>query len=416
MPSTYYRGRLTHYAVCRPQHLRLAVPGAPQTLPQIMANYPIPWAWASNAGYFAPATGTPEGTMYDEGTRYPVAHIPGRPILIVWDGKARIVYNPNEIPIGCQMAIEAGPVIIEHGRIPDLTELMRQGDFSGFTPFTVTTQRATGLTSDGRIIDAIMFNADMLTIATFLMERGCIHALKMDSGGSAGTMVNDTGEKGPGRWNIGYKTRRLPNALVMTEVINEGGDAKPVPQRTIMLDPGHGGRDPGACRNGIQEAEITLDICQRAKNFLERAGMSCILTREGREGPSVTERIAMCNNASPRPEAFILVHCNSATGSPNANGIETFFWHTSVRGRELAQVLLDRTVTATGLARRIGAPKAVYKGVSGYYPGLRLTRPPAALLEVGFVSNAWNAAYLKDITARTVAAQAIATAVGDWLR
>ena len=409
MPRTYYRGHLTDYAICRPQHLRLAVPGTPQTLPAIMANYALAWARASNAGYFAPATGLPEGIMADEGTRYPVAHVAGRPILIVWDGKARIVYSPAEIPIGCQMAIEAGPVIIEDGRIPDLTELLKQGQFRDWTALTVTTQRATGITADGRVIDAIMFNADMLTIAAFLLERGCVQAMKLDGGGSAGTIINDTGKVGPGVWNIGYRTRRMPGALVMTQTLSE---VIATPQRTALLCPGHGGLDPGACGNGLIEAEITLDICQRVKSFLERAGVRCLLTRDGREGPSVADRIAMCNQA--KPDAFVLVHVNSAT-SKDVNGIETFHWHKSTKGRALAQVLLDRTVAATGLARRLYAPKAVFQGVSGYYPGLRLTDPPAALIEVGFLSNVWDAAHLKDFSARMVVAQAIAVALGDWL-
>ena len=410
MPRTYYRGHLTDYAICRPQHLRLAVPGTPQTLPAIMANYALAWAWASNAGYFAPATGLPEGIMYDEGTRYPVAHVAGRPILIVWDGKARIVYSPAEIPIGCQMAIEAGPVILEDRRIPDLTELLKQGQFRDWTALTVTTQRATGITADGRVIDAIMFNADLLTMAAFLLERGCVSAIKLDGGGSAGTIVNHTGKPGPGVWSLGYRTRRIPGALVMTEVL---GEAKVAPQRTAVLCPGHGGSDPGTCHNGLQEADLTLDICQRTQQFLERAGTRCLLTRDGRDGPSVDDRIAMCNKA--KPDAFVLVHCNSHANT-SANGIETFHWHKSVKGRALAQTLLDRTVAATGLAKRDGAPKAVFQGTSGYYPGLRLTDPPAALIEVGFLSNVWDAAYLKDFSARMVVAQAIAVALTDWLK
>ena len=90
----------------------------------------------------------------------------------------------------------------------------------------------------------------------------------------------------------------------------------------------------------------------------------------------------------------------------------------------LAENLLTETVRATGLAKRPYAPLSVTRYVkgadgkikqrTGWYQGLWLTDPPAVIIEVGFLTNARDAAYLRDMQNRRAAAYGIAQGIINW--
>ena len=65
--------------------------------------------------------------------------------------------------------------------------------------------------------------------------------------------------------------------------------------RIIVLDPGHGGTDPGACGNGLKEAFITLDVCKIMRTELERHGFKVILTRETDTYLTLSQRANIAN-------------------------------------------------------------------------------------------------------------------------
>jgi N-acetylmuramoyl-L-alanine amidase len=66
--------------------------------------------------------------------------------------------------------------------------------------------------------------------------------------------------------------------------------------KTIIIDPGHGGRDPGAIgRNGLKEKKITLDIAQRLKKLLLQEGFRAILTRKEDETLPLDDRVKIAN-------------------------------------------------------------------------------------------------------------------------
>lgn len=93
----------------------------------------------------------------------------------------------------------------------------------------------------------------------------------------------------------------------------------------IVVDPGHGGRDPGTVNLelGIQEKEVTLDIAKRLQSMLrEHAEFEIILTRDADKYISLEERTAIAN--SNQGDIFVSIHINSAPRK-SAQGIETFF-------------------------------------------------------------------------------------------
>jgi N-acetylmuramoyl-L-alanine amidase len=90
-----------------------------------------------------------------------------------------------------------------------------------------------------------------------------------------------------------------------------------------VIDPGHGGNDPGAQVRGLSEAELTLDVALRLEKLLEKQpGVEVILTRRGNVYVSLEERTAIANRAEA--DLFLSIHTN-ASGDTRAMGVETYF-------------------------------------------------------------------------------------------
>lgn len=198
----------------------------------------------------------------------------------------------------------------------------------------------------------------------------------------------------------------------------------PRPERKIgriVLDAGHGGKDPGAVgrAKGTEEKGLTLDIVKRLKTRLEQQGYSVILTRDSDAYVSLGERSKLANRS--RADLFVSIHINSA---PNreACGFETYFlseaktdWERAVAAREnadldsgpdgngfgpgdLGLILADLAQNeylheSSELAGQIQVQTAPYarikdRGVrqANFYV-LRNDYMPAVLVECGFLSN-----------------------------
>ncbi|WP_415715082.1 N-acetylmuramoyl-L-alanine amidase [Maridesulfovibrio sp.] len=91
--------------------------------------------------------------------------------------------------------------------------------------------------------------------------------------------------------------------------------------KTIMLDPGHGGKDPGASANGLKEKDINLRFTKILAAKLKKAGFSVMYTRSNDTFIPLEERTAMAN--IKKADMFISIHCN-AHRSSKINGIETY--------------------------------------------------------------------------------------------
>lgn len=98
--------------------------------------------------------------------------------------------------------------------------------------------------------------------------------------------------------------------------------ALPLGVRRIVLDPGHGGRNPGTAAGQLREKEITLDLALRLRPLLESAGYEVTLTRELDEDLDLAERVAVANER--RGDLFVSIHVNWL-GRGAARGIETFY-------------------------------------------------------------------------------------------
>jgi N-acetylmuramoyl-L-alanine amidase len=91
----------------------------------------------------------------------------------------------------------------------------------------------------------------------------------------------------------------------------------------IVIDPGHGGRDPGTVAKGLTEAALTLDVALRLEKLLQKElGVEVVLTRRTDVYVPLEERTAIANRQNA--DLFLSIHANSSS-SGTAKGIETYF-------------------------------------------------------------------------------------------
>jgi N-acetylmuramoyl-L-alanine amidase len=186
------------------------------------------------------------------------------------------------------------------------------------------------------------------------------------------------------------------------------GDGPPL----ICVDPGHGGTDTGAIgTTGTKEKDINLSIATFLAQDLRDAGLSVIMTREDDTLPTLQQRTEIANAALAN--LFVCVH-NNAAGDPEANGTETYYWGTpddySPEGKLLAEAIQRNLLATCGSADR---------GARTHWLNLVVlaqTDMTAALVEVGFLSNAEEEAKLNTPAYQQAAAQGITKGILEYLK
>lgn len=164
----------------------------------------------------------------------------------------------------------------------------------------------------------------------------------------------------------------------------------------VFIDPGHGGSDPGAIGpTGVRESAVALAVGLRVAKLCV-AWAQPVLSRHENVPLSLQQRAALANDAGA--DLFVSVHANAFT-TPAAHGTETYHFPGSANGRALAQAIHPRLVAATG--RRDRGIKTARFAV------LRLTRMPAVLLELAFITNPEEEALLADTQWQDTVAAAI---------
>lgn len=191
-------------------------------------------------------------------------------------------------------------------------------------------------------------------------------------------------------------------------------NATPLPQNTgdrrrgvILVDAGHGGRDPGAVANGVREKDIVLPISLILGQSLQSMGFTVYYTRTNDVEIDLEPRVALAERVNA--DVFVSIHANSLASLNSAvNGVETFHARGSTVGRELASYVQSQIIASTGANDR--KAKA-----AGFYV-LTRTSMPAILVETGFVTNSREAANLSDPNYQKLMAEAIAKGIDQFMR
>ncbi len=177
-------------------------------------------------------------------------------------------------------------------------------------------------------------------------------------------------------------------ALVLVggeEVIYELQQLNFVPdEKTVCIDPGHGGTSSGATLGSRLEKDDTLRLSLLVRDILEERGYTVVMTRDNDSDVSLEDRCKIANKA--RASLFVSIHRNSSTSS-DATGMEMWV-HSSnpTDDNLLAQNILDCLVT-TGISANRGIHSGYRDGDDMNYYINRHTKMPSVLAEIGFISS-----------------------------
>ena len=175
----------------------------------------------------------------------------------------------------------------------------------------------------------------------------------------------------------------------------------------IYIDAGHGGRDPGAVANGIQEKDVVLPISLDLGRALQSMGYSVYYTRTNDVEVDLEPRVTSAESVNA--DLFVSIHANSlASRNTGVNGVETYHARGSTVGKELAEYVQSQIIANTGASDR--SVKA-----AGFYVIAR-TSMPAILVETGFVTNPTEAANLNNPSYQKRMAEAIASGIDQFMR
>jgi len=169
--------------------------------------------------------------------------------------------------------------------------------------------------------------------------------------------------------------------------------------KTIIVDPGHGGRDPGAVGvTGLQEKLVAMDTSEKLASYLRAHGARVIFTRTSDYFISLGGRVNTAHNYGG--DIFVSIHAN-AHPDRSVSGTETYY-NSANQGwasRNLASLVQKELVAHSGL-RNIGVKQA------NFYV-IRYTRMPSILVELAFLSNWHDESLLRQASFLDGQAQAI---------
>lgn len=174
-----------------------------------------------------------------------------------------------------------------------------------------------------------------------------------------------------------------------------------VANMVVVIDPGHGGIDPGAIgRNNTLEKDVNLKIAKQLARYLSQAGAVVVMTREEdtdladagfkgslleRKRQDLARRAKIAREV--RADLYISIHCN-ADVSPRWNGAQVFYCGTSEKSRRVACAIQNELKRILGNTNREAKPATYFI--------TKQTSMPAVILEAGFLSNPGEEALLAD--------------------
>ncbi|MDO4542571.1 MAG: N-acetylmuramoyl-L-alanine amidase [Bacillota bacterium] len=184
--------------------------------------------------------------------------------------------------------------------------------------------------------------------------------------------------------------------------------------KIIAIDPGHGGRDPGAVGvSGVLEKDINLQLSRYLKNYLEKNGAEVILTRTKDEALGESKKEDLDARAeivtAAKADIFISMQCN-AIPDQSCRGAQIFYYPNSQKGQDLAEAIQRRFWNETEQiikreAQTISAPYI-----------LKAVDIPAVIVEAGFLSNPEEEALLLDKEYCRKVAKAAFNGIVDYYR
>jgi N-acetylmuramoyl-L-alanine amidase len=230
----------------------------------------------------------------------------------------------------------------------------------------------------------------------------------LDSANGMGLASGMNSASGIGGWRPQPRQALFPTAAGPLSA--DGLPLVPRGRFKVVIDPGHGGPDPGAVGiAGLRETDVVLDVSLQLARLLQSRGVEVVLTRTTEVDVDLPPRVALANSSGA--DVFLSVHANALSMMrPDVNGIESFYFEPAGnRARSLAAAVQQQM-----LAISPGSPD---RGVrTARFFVIRRTVMPSTLVEMGFVTGALDAPRLMDANFRRRMAVALATGVLTYLQ
>jgi N-acetylmuramoyl-L-alanine amidase len=197
---------------------------------------------------------------------------------------------------------------------------------------------------------------------------------------------------------------------------------RPVSNVTVVLDPGHGGTDPGAvAASGLTEKHVNMEVSRHAQAALEASGVPTLLTRTADYDLELGVRADIAKRL--HPQVFVSVHHNAEPDGPFPKpGSETYYQFTSPESKRLAGLVYEEAVRALSpypiswVADTDAGAKYRLGSRGDYYAMVREPAPVVAVLaEFAFMSNPAEAALLARPDVQKVEGEALARAILRYL-
>ena len=220
-----------------------------------------------------------------------------------------------------------------------------------------------------------------------------------------------------------YLVSRIDLAKLVDPVLRPQYIRPAAPFTTVIIDPGHGGKDPGAVNSIGHEKDYALRVAKVLRTELKKLGFTVVLTRDTDKFLTLTQRVEIANRY--RNAVFISLHFNSG-GRGKALGIETFtlspvgvahygrnikdsdFNTRTGNNQDSANIALATAVHSTVLLGTKRPDRGIRRARFSVLTGVR---HPAILLEGGFMSHAYEARLIANPTYQNKLAVSIARAV-----
>ena len=219
--------------------------------------------------------------------------------------------------------------------------------------------------------------------------------------------------------------------------------------RTVVIDPGHGGRDPGAktCKQGMVEKDITLKVGLKLAQYLrKKMGLKVIMTRTKDTFVALEERTAIANTSNA--DLFISIHVNAAANR-NLKGVETYFLNLATDERSIQLAAAENATTTKTISdlqhmlndlmlntkinesNRLAfqTQRALMKAIQVSYPKAKSlgvkqapfyvllgARMPAVLVEIGFGTNPTDCGWLASPIYLNRVAEGISKGLAAFIR
>lgn len=171
--------------------------------------------------------------------------------------------------------------------------------------------------------------------------------------------------------------------------------------KKVFIGVGHGGTDPGAVANGIQEKVINLTTAIACRDVLERHNVTVLMSRIKDDSETLNEKISECNTFNP--EVALDIHYNAGKG----DGAEVFYYTGSTTGKNIATQILNAIV-------KIGQNSRGVKHNTSFV-FLNGTVAPAVLVECGFIDNKTDLALFDTEAEQKAMGEAIAKGILSYL-